>query len=318
MEKKPPLIVIAGPTAVGKSAAAAELGRLIGGEVVSADSMQVYRYMDIGSAKVSLEEMLGVPHHMIDTADPTEAYDVARYAAEARLAIEGILRRGHVPIVCGGTGFYIQAVVYDIDFEETSADPALREELAAFAKENGSEALHKKLSEVDPASARAIHPNNLKRVIRAFEYYRETGRSIAEHNELTRSGRTSPYDLSFYVLTDDRQTLYDRIDKRVDFMIAEGLFDEVAYLKSMGLSRDNVSMQGIGYKEVLDAMDGLMTKEEAVTAIKTGSRHYAKRQITWFKREPDAVWLDIRDFDRDPIKIASHIEKELRGKSDNE
>ena len=316
MSKKQPLIVIAGPTAVGKSAAAAELGRLIGGEVVSADSMQVYRYMDIGSAKVSLEEMLGVPHHMIDTADPTEAYDVARYAAEASEAIAGIIERGHVPILCGGTGFYIQAVVYNIDFEDTEADPALREELAAYAKEHGTEALHERLKALDPASAEAIHPNNLKRVIRALEYFEETGRSIAEHNEEARSGRTSPYELMFYVLTDDRQALYDRIDRRVDFMIDEGLFDEVAYLKAMGLSRQNVSMQGIGYKEVLDCMDGLMTEEEAVTAIKTGSRHYAKRQITWFKREPDAVWLDIRDFDRDPAKIAAYIEKEFRGLRD--
>lgn len=309
--EKKPLIVIAGPTAVGKSEVAAELGRKIGGEVVSADSMQVYRYMDIGSAKVTKEEMLGVPHHMIDVVDPDEEMDVARYAAMAKSCVRDIQNRGKIPILTGGTGFYIQAVAYDIEFEDTSPDTAYREELRNFALEHGNEALHDRLKEVDPESAEAIHPNNLKRVIRALEYYKETGRKISEHNREERQ-RTSPYNLLYFVITDDRQTLYDKIDKRVDFMVAEGLVDEVRYLKAMGLSRKNVSMQGLGYKEILDVFDGKMTEEEAIAKIKLESRHYAKRQITWFKREPDAIWLDRRDFDEDPLKICDHIIKVMK------
>ena len=310
-KKERPLVVIAGPTACGKSGTAVELARRIGGEVISADSMQVYRYMDIGSAKVTLEEMMGIPHHMIDVADPTEAFDVSRYAREATQAIEGVLENGHIPILCGGTGFYIQAAAYAVDFEETSADPALREELNHLADTEGNAALFEKLKALDPFSASLIHPNNRKRVIRALEYFEETGRSIASHNEETRESKASPYDLRFYVLTDDRQALYDRIDRRVDFMVEEGLFDEVAYLKAMGLTRDMVSMQGIGYKEILDYYDGLITRDEAIRQIKLGSRHYAKRQLTWFKREPDAVWIDIRDYDRSDIKLADHLAEEL-------
>lgn len=303
---KKPLIVIAGPTAVGKSEVAAELGRKIGGEVVSADSMQVYRYMDIGSAKITKEEMLGVPHHMIDVVDPDEEMDVARYAEMATSCVRDIQARGKIPILTGGTGFYIQAVAYDIEFEDTAPDTAYRKKLRDFAMEHGNKALHDRLKAVDPESAEAIHPNNLKRVIRALEYYKETGRKISEHNKAERQ-RTSPYDLLYFVITDDRQALYEKIDKRVDFMVAEGLADEVRYLKAMGLSRENVSMQGLGYKEMLDAFDGKMTEEEAVEKIKLESRHYAKRQITWFKREPDAIWLDRRDFDENPLKICDHI-----------
>jgi len=302
-----PLIVIAGPTASGKSSTAAELARLIGGEVISADSMQVYKYMDIGSAKVTEEERLGVPHHMIDVAEPYEAFDVTRYAEEAKAAIRSVWQRGHRPILCGGTGFYIQAAVYDIDFEETRADPALRESYSRIARENGSEALHALLEKVDPVSAMAIHPHNLKRVIRALEYFEETGRSITENNLATKAGKRSPYDVAFFVLTDDRQALYDRIDRRVDTMVAAGLFDEVARLKEMGLDRQMVSMQGIGYKEILDYYDGLMTYDETVEKIKTASRHYAKRQLTWFKHQESANWIDIRDCGRDAIKIAERI-----------
>ena len=309
-KEKPMLIVVAGPTASGKSAAAVELARMIGGEIISADSMQVYRYMDIGSAKITKEEMMGVPHYLIDVADPTEEFDVVRYAHEAKAAISDILSRGKQPILCGGTGFYIQAVTRDIDFSETGALPEYREELTAYAAEHGNSALHEQLKNIDPVSYETIHPNNLKRVIRALEYYKETGMTISAHNEAERQ-RETPYDLHFFVLNDDRAVLYDRIDRRVDFMMAEGLYDEVMYLRQMGLTRDMVSMQGLGYKEMLDCMDGKYDLDEAVRILKRDSRHYAKRQITWFKREKDAVWINRADFGGDSRKIAEFMAKSI-------
>ena len=309
-KEKPMLIVVAGPTASGKSAAAVELARIIGGEIISADSMQVYRYMDIGSAKITKEEMMGVPHYLIDVADPTEEFDVVRYAHEAKAAISDIISRRKIPILCGGTGFYIQAVTRDIDFSETGALPEYREELTAYAAEHGNSALHEQLKNIDPVSYETIHPNNLKRVIRALEYYKETGMTISAHNEAERQ-RETPYDLHFFVLNDDRAVLYDRIDRRVDFMMAEGLYDEVMYLRQMGLTRDMVSMQGLGYKEMLDCMDGKCDIDEAVRILKRDSRHYAKRQITWFKREKDAVWIERADFGGDSKRIAEFMAKSI-------
>ena len=309
-KEKPMLIVVAGPTASGKSAAAVELARMIDGEIISADSMQVYRYMDIGSAKITKEEMMGIPHYLIDVADPTEDYDVVRYAREAKAAVSDIISRGKVPILCGGTGFYIQAVTRDIDFSETGSLPEYREELAAYAAQHGNAALHERLRDIDPVSYETIHPNNLKRVIRALEYYKETGMTISAHNEAERQ-RETPYDLHFFVLNDDRAVLYDRIDRRVDFMMAEGLYDEVLYLRQMGLTRDMVSMQGLGYKEMLDCMDGKYDLDEAVRILKRDSRHYAKRQITWFKRERNTIWIDRRDFGGDSIKIAEFMAGEI-------
>lgn len=306
--------MIAGPTAVGKSEIAVETARRIDGEIVSADSMQVYRHMDIGSAKITLEEMMGVPHHMIDVVEPDEPMDVARYAAMAKEAIAGIYDRGHIPVLCGGTGFYIQAVTRDIDFEETEANPVLRSELLVFAEENGTEALHRKLAEVDPEAAREIHPNNIKRVIRALEYYQETGRRISEHNEEEKE-RMSPYDLAFFVISEKRDALYERINQRVDFMMEEGLAEEVQYLRAMGLTRDDVSMQGLGYKELLDYYDGKTSLAEAVEIIKRDSRHFAKRQVTWFKREADAMWIDRDSFDGDAVKIAEYIVSILKDRS---
>lgn len=304
------LIVVAGPTASGKSAAAVELARMIGGEIISADSMQVYRYMDIGSAKITKEEMMGIPHYLIDVADPTEEFDVVRYAHEAKAAISDIVSRGKIPILCGGTGFYIQAVTRDIDFSETGSLPKYREELTDYAAQHGNTALHEQLKNIDPVSYETIHPNNLKRVIRALEYYKETGMTISAHNEAERQ-RETPYDLHFFVLNDDRAVLYDRIDRRVDFMMAEGLYDEVMYLRQMGLTRDMVSMQGLGYKEMLDCMDGRYDLDEAVRILKRDSRHYAKRQITWFKREKDAVWIDRADFGGDSRRIAEFMAKSI-------
>ena len=305
------LVVIAGPTASGKSEIAVELSRKIGGEVISADSMQVYRYMDIGSAKITLEEMMGVPHYMIDVADPTEEFDVVRYAMEAREHVKDIQSRGKIPVLCGGTGFYIQAVTRDIDFTDSGADMDYRRKLTAYVEKNGNMALFRELELVDPESAKNIHPNNVKRVIRALEYYRQTGEKISQHN-LRESERPSPYDLRYYVINCERQVLYDRIDKRVDFMMEMGLLDEVMYLKAMGLRRNMVSMQGLGYKEMLDYLDNEYDLEEAVRILKRDSRHYAKRQITWFKREKDAVWINREDYDNDTFKIVDHLTEDLR------
>lgn len=300
------LIVVAGPTAVGKSELAAELARRIRGEVVSADSMQVYRFMDIGSAKVTREEMLGVPHHMIDVADPDEEMDAARYAAMAGKVIREIHERGRIPILCGGTGFYIQAVARDIDFSENAPDRALRARLQAEAEEYGPEKLYRRLSEIDPEAAEAIHPNNIKRVIRALEFYEGGGEKISEHNRREKE-RESPWNLVYFFIDEDRKTLYERIERRVDFMMETGLEDEVRYLAATGLSKKDVSMQGIGYKEILDALEGNTTMEEAVRLIKRNSRRYAKRQQTWFKREKDAIRIDRGDFGGDTFRILEHM-----------
>ncbi|MCR5294404.1 MAG: tRNA (adenosine(37)-N6)-dimethylallyltransferase MiaA [Lachnospiraceae bacterium] len=309
-DKKQKLIVVAGPTAAGKSEAAVELARRIGGEIISADSMQVYRYMDIGSAKITKEEMMGIPHHLIDVAEPKDAFDVVRYASLAKEAIRDIASRGRTPILCGGTGFYIQAVTRDIDFTKTGAREDKRAELFSFAEKNGNEALHERLAALDPDSARSIHPNNVKRVIRAIEYFEETGQGISAHNEEEKQ-KESPYDLFYFVISMDRAKLYERIERRVDFMMDEGLCDEVLYLKAMGLDRKDISMQGLGYKEMLDCLDGKTTLEEAVRIIKRDTRHFAKRQITWFKREKDAVWLDRADFGDDPVRLAEYMKERI-------
>lgn len=303
---KKPLIILTGPTAVGKTALSIELAKAIGGEIISADSMQVYRHMDVGSAKVTKEEMQGVPHHLIDVLDPDEEFNVTRFQAMAKEAMDGIYARGHVPIIAGGTGFYIQALIYDIDFKENDDSTAMREELESLGEEKGNEHLHDILREIDPESAEAIHANNRKRVIRAIEYYRMTGQKISEHNQEERE-KSSPYDFYYYVLTCDRGLLYERIDQRVDLMLDMGLVDEVQKLKSMGCRRGMVSMQGLGYKEILDYLDGICTLEEAVYVLKRDTRHFAKRQLTWFKRERDVRWLELEQFDSDRNKVLEYM-----------
>ena len=235
-EKKKPLIILTGPTAVGKTAASIGLAKAIGGEIISADSMQVYRYMDIGSAKIMSEEMNGVCHHLIDVLEPEEEFNVAVFQKMAKEAMQGIYERGHIPIVVGGTGFYIQALLYDIDFEKGEENTDYREELEAYAKDHGAQALHDRLREVDPKSADAIHANNVKRVIRALEYYHETGTQISEHNEAERE-KESPYQFAYFVLNNVRSHLYERIDHRVDLMMEQGLLDEVTALKNRGCTR---------------------------------------------------------------------------------
>lgn len=294
--EKTPLLIVAGPTATGKSDSAVELALRMNGEVISADSMQVYRGMDIGSAKVTVEEMRGVPHHLIDCADPSENWNVVRFQKEARRAVQDIASRGRVPILCGGTGFYIQALLYDIDFTQMDENTPLRDRLSALAAEKGPEAVHALLLEKDPASAAAIHPNNLKRVIRAIEFMEESGGSISAHN-LQQRERESAYRSVFFVLTMDRARLYERIDRRVDIMMERGLVEEVARLRAMGIQRDSTSMQGIGYKQVYGYLDGEYDLEEAVRLIKRDTRHFAKRQLTWFKREKDVIWTDLDRFE---------------------
>lgn len=310
---KKPIIILAGPTAVGKTDLSIALAKRINGAIISADSMQVYRYMDIGSAKVMPEEMQGVKHYLIDCLDPAEEFHVVRFQEMAKAALEEIYANGQIPIVAGGTGFYIQALLYDIDFTNQDSDEEYRRTLEDYARENGAEALHEKLRGIDPESAEAIHANNIKRVVRALEFYHQTGQKISEHNETERH-RESPYEFAYFVLTDDRAHLYERIDKRVDLMMERGLLDEVKHLKEMGYHRDMVSMQGLGYKELLDALDGKMSVDEAVYIIKRETRHFAKRQLTWFKRERDVIWLDKEAYQYQDEKILADMEKILREK----
>lgn len=310
--KKKPLIILTGPTAVGKTKSSIGLAKAVGGEIISADSMQVYKEMDIGSAKIRPEEMEGIPHHLIDVLCPDEEFHVVRFQQMAREAMEKIYRNGHIPIVVGGTGFYIQALLYDIDFTEHDRDNSYREELAKFAGENGALALHERLRDVDPKAAEEIHFHNVKRVIRALEFYLQSGTRISEHNETERK-KESPYEFFYFVLNDDRERLYGRINQRVDQMLAEGLEEEVLALKSKGFTKDMVSMQGLGYKEMLDYLDGGCTLEEAVYRIKRDTRHFAKRQITWFKRERDVIWIDKQACDYDEEKILSTMLTYMEG-----
>ncbi len=290
MEKKK-LVVLTGPTAVGKTKLSIELAKRIGGEIISADSCQVYKHMDIGSAKIRPEEMEGVPHFLVDELEPSEEFNVVIFQQKTKQYMQEIYERGHIPILVGGTGFYIQAVLYDINFSEDDDNHQIREELEALAKEKGAEYMHDKLRKIDPASADAIHANNVKRVIRALEYYKLTGQKISEHNEEQRKNE-SPYDFSYFVLNDHRDLLYERIDKRVDEMVAEGLVEEVQKLKDMGYDRSFVSMQGLGYKEIFSYLDGEISLDEAIYIIKRDTRHFAKRQITWFKREKEVIWVN--------------------------
>ena len=303
--RKPPLVIITGPTAVGKSAASVLLAKRIGAEIISADSMQVYRGMDIGTAKITPEEMAGVRHHLIDVLEPEESFDVVRFQTLAREAIRQILSRGKIPVLAGGTGFYIQAVLYDIDFSEEEQDQSLRRELEETAARIGKEAFHDLLKEVDPESAIAIPAGNVKRVVRALEYYRKNGKPISAHN-LEQRQKESVYNSVYFVLTDEREKIYARIDQRVDEMIRNGLPEEVAALRERGCTKEMISMQGIGYRQIFDWLDGECTLEEACERVKKETRHFAKRQLTWFRREKDVIWLEKKDF-ASPDALISHM-----------
>lgn len=310
---KRPLIILTGPTAVGKTAASIGLAKAVEGEIISADSMQVYRGMDIGSAKISRKEMDGVRHYLVDVLEPEEEFNVVKFQRLARQAAEEIYSRNKIPIVVGGTGFYIQALLYDIDFTENDGDISLRQELEKTAEEKGPEYLHQLLQEVDPQAARDLHPNNIKRVIRALEFYRQTGQKISEHNRKERA-KESPYRYAYFVLTDDRARLYDRIDRRVDAMMEAGLLEEVRSLRDRGVKRTCTSMQGLGYKELYACLEGECSLDEAVRIIKRDTRHFAKRQLAWFRRERDVIWLDKGRFLQDEGRILQEMLRCLKEK----
>jgi tRNA dimethylallyltransferase len=290
MDKKP-LIILTGPTSVGKTALSIALAKAVGGEIISADSMQVYKYMDIGTAKITTEEMQGVPHYLIDELEPEEEFNVVRFQQLTKDYMEQIYARNKIPILVGGTGFYIQAVLYDIDFTENDPDTSYRKELELLLVEHGGDYLHELLTKIDPDSASAIHPNNSKKVIRALEFAKLTGEKISEHNKEQRT-KQSPYHYCYFVLNKDRAKLYETINRRVDLMVTNGLLDEVKGLSAQGYSRDLVSMQGLGYKELFAYLEGECSLEEAIEGLKRDTRHFAKRQLTWFKREKEVLWVD--------------------------
>ena len=301
-----PLVILTGPTAVGKSELSLSLAKAIDGEIISADSMQVYRGMDVGSAKLMPSEQQGVPHHLLDILDPEEEFNVVLFQRLAAQAVRDICQRGHIPIVTGGTGFYIQALLYDIDFTEHDEDTSFRSGLEDLAAKEGADVLYQRLLAVDPKACETIHKNNVKRVIRALEFYEKTGQRISEHNESQRQNQ-SPYRFAYFVLNDERSALYSRIDRRVDQMLENGLEAEVRRLAAQGCTKDLVSLQGLGYKEMLAYLNGELSLEEAVYIIKRDTRHFAKRQLTWFRRERDVIWLEKEQYQHDDNRILAYM-----------
>lgn len=308
---KRPLIILTGPTAVGKTALSIKLAKAVDAEIISADSMQVYKKMDIGSAKIRKGEMEGIPHYLIDELEPDEEFHVAKFQTLAKEYMEEIYAKGKIPFIVGGTGFYIQALLYDIDFTKEEGDSSYRTYLEDLVKEKGADYLHHMLKEVDEQSAIDIHKNNIKRVIRALEYHHLTGDKMSLHNKEQKK-KESPYEFCYFVLNDDRDLLYKRIDQRVDDMVAEGLIEEVQRLKDQGYMKDLVSMQGLGYKEILSYLDGALTLEESLYILKRDTRHFAKRQLTWFKREKDVIWIDKREFGREDEQILAEMIHHLK------
>ena len=297
-QEKKPLIILTGPTAAGKTSLSIELAKSIGGEIISADSMQVYKKIDIGTAKIRPEEMQGVPHYLIDELDPSEEFNVVAFVEKSKEAMKKIYAAGHIPIIVGGTGFYIQALLYDIDFSQHEDKESYRKELEQLATEKGKEYLYEILKKKDPEYATITHCNNVKKVIRALEYYKETGKKLSEHNEEQRQ-KESPYNFAYFVLYHDREELYDRINRRVDLMMEDGLLFEVESLIKEGYTKNLVSMQGLGYKEFFDYFDGRMTLEDTVDKIKKDTRHFAKRQLTWFRREKEVIWLNKKEYEQE-------------------
>ncbi len=311
---KKPLVIISGPTAVGKTDISINLAKKINGEIISADSIQVYKKMDIGSAKIRPEEMQGVTHYMIDELEPDEDFNVYKFKELALKYLDVIYSKGKIPIIVGGTGFYVQALLYDVDFAENEEDDSIRKELYKTAEEKGANYLHKILEEIDPESAAQIHENNIKRVARAIEYYKQTGYKISEHNK-EQWQKESPYNFAYFVLDRKREELYDRINKRVDIMHNKGIIDEVANLKLLGYSRNLTSMQGIGYKEIYAFLDGECSEDEAFEKIKQNTRHFAKRQLTWFRREKCVEMLEYEDFSNDSAILLDEMIKRLKNKN---
>ena len=294
------IVVVAGPTASGKTALGIALAKEYKGEIVSADSMQVYRGMDIGTAKASLSEREGIPHHMLDVAEPWEEYSVARYVEQAEACCRDILRRGKLPILVGGTGLYIDSLISGRDFAAVDSDQGLREALSAEYDTLGGQAMHRRLQEIDPERAAILHPGDKRRIVRALEVYRLTGMTITEHDRQTRALPRRFDAAAIHLNFQNRSALYARIDRRVDKMVEQGLFREVEGLLARGLSPESTAMQAIGYKEAVRALQGELSREEAVALIKQASRRYAKRQLTWFGRDKEALrilWEDEPDFE---------------------
>lgn len=311
---KKPLIVITGPTASGKTSLAVALAKQIGGEIISGDSMQVYKHMNIGTAKVTEDEKEGVPHYMIDEFEPDQECSVAVFQKKVKGYIDEIYSKGKIPIIVGGTGFYIRAITHDIEFEETDTDTTIRDQLMDEAREFGEDYIHEKLRQVDPVSAENIHKNNIQRVVRALEYHMQTGEQISLHNEKEKS-RQTPYNLVFFGLNMDRDLLYSRIDQRVDEMIEEGLITEVKGLFDKGYSKNLPSMRGIGYKEFYPYFENEETLETCIVTLKQNTRHYAKRQLTWLRHQAKPIWIEVDQykFNKDNIlkALLEHVKKQI-------
>jgi len=298
--RKIPLIVIAGPTASGKTALSVDVAKAVGGEIVSADSMQIYKYMNIGTAKPTDAEKQGIPHHMMDFLEPSVNFSVADYCQMAGEVIRDIAQRGKIPVMVGGTGLYIDSLVNGVDFGEEQGDARIREELMDLAEKEGNEAVHKILTKIDPETAAKYHPNNLRRIIRAIEVYKTQGKTVSEKE---KEEKVSPYDVAYFCIDWDRDVLYDRINRRVDVMVADGLIDEVKDLLDRDIDPKCTAMQSIGYKEFYGYLNGESTLDEALDTIKQSSRHYAKRQLTWFRRNKDIHWLNPETAKSDALKI---------------
>lgn len=305
------LVILTGPTAVGKTELSIALAKRIHGEIISADSIQVYKRMNIGSAKITKEEMQGVKHYLIDVLDPKDAFNVHIFQKMAKEAVSEIQNKGKIPIIVGGTGFYIQALLYDIHFDETDNEHEYRKQLEQIASDKGNEYLYQMLKEIDPLSAEEIHFNNTKRVIRALEYYHDTGKTISSHNYEQR-GNQSPYNFAYFVLNDKRELLYQRIEKRVDNMLKNGLVEEVKGLLAHGCDAGMVSMQGIGYKEVVNHLENNVSLEDTAELIKKNTRHFAKRQLTWFRREKDVCIINIDEFEYKQERILAEMLMNLK------
>lgn len=303
------LLIIAGPTAVGKTDISIKLAKELNGEIISADSMQIYKYMNIGSAKISPDEMQGVRHHLIDIIDPSREFSVAEFKTMATSAIDDIIERGKYPIIAGGTGLYINSIICNYEFTGTYKDEDYRNYLKNLAEEKGKDYVHELLKDIDKESYERLYPNDLKRVIRALEVYKVTKKTISEINRGVNL-YDIPYDINYYILNMNREKLYERINKRVDKMLSSGLVNEVVKLKNMGYTSDMQSMKGIGYKEILYYLDNKLSFDEAVELIKKGSRNYAKRQLTWFRKDKRAKWID-KDLYKDDNEIISQIKGDL-------
>ncbi|MEO1814225.1 MAG: tRNA (adenosine(37)-N6)-dimethylallyltransferase MiaA [Acetobacterium sp.] len=318
--KKPKILVVVGPTASGKTALGVALAKKLGGEIISADSMQIYKYMNIGTAKVTLEEMRGVPHHLVDCVSPDEEFSVAKYKTAALEAIEAILLKGKLPIIIGGTGLYINSLTLPWDFQKKDSDEIIRWRLTAEAEVLGKEALYERLKSVDPVTAEIVHPNNLNRIIRALEIYELTGKPKSHFDEETKKQEV-PYDYIMLGLDWDRETLYDRINRRVDLMIEEGLIDETKMLVERGYDWSLTALKAIGYKELKPYLEGTSSMAEAVTILKRDSRHYAKRQMTWFRKDERIQWLkmsETRDLETQVEECLSLILPQLKTINESE